>query len=822
MPRTRKAKRFRTFFASAYVPMALAMLVILTAAIFADRQTRQNARERQRAEAMNEANTLSSALEQAIRAESRHLLEIGFAFVGTSDLETSDFAHVARSVVDGPSALSAIAVEPLGQPPMHRGTTFSTTLALSAAPPMDGVDRAGTRAMQDTETPSLLIWLPLRAPAADGTSLILGRVVGLLDLGRIQEEAGLTADINDFAVIGDTATTGSPNVHLGNPAVLDAMPVRTSVMISGGDWQLAYRPPGGWSNGAQDVGLIWLLTLVAMGLNLGLTLWAIRLSRERQKNFAALRDREVQLRRVSHRLGLALDASKVGVWDYEIDRGILVWDRRMDELYDMPPDGRARSYADWVRRLHPEDRARARAEFDAAIEASGHYASVFRLVLSDGTIRHIRAIGAVYVEADGRARVVGVNWDATADVELNAELEARRSEAEAASVAKSQFLATMSHEIRTPMNGVIGMLDLMLREPLAPAQRERARVASVSARQLLALLNDVLDFSKLEANRLTLDPRPTDVTALARDVVALMSATAQKRGIQLDLRTAPGIPENLLCDPGRLRQVLINLVGNAIKFTESGSVEVDLAYVTDPRPDLRVVVRDTGIGIAEEARAALFQRFSQIDSLLTRQSGGTGLGLAICRELVELMGGEIAVDSVPGLGSAFHFHIPVETATAPPAPPPAAAATPLPRAKSARILVAEDNATNRHVLGALLAIDGHRVTMVTDGIEALTAIQRETFDLVILDIQMPRMDGITAARAIRALDGPAADLPIIALTANALDADRRNCLAAGMTDYVAKPVSAETLGAALFRALADPGKRRAADARPLDAGLAPR
>ena len=548
-------------------------------------------------------------------------------------------------------------------------------------------------------------------------------------------------------------------------------------------------------------GTFMLLFLVAVGLTFGLMMVSRRLSAERQRNVDALREREMELSRLSRRLRLALDASKVGVWDYDFTTNRLVWDRRMDELYAMPDDGRQRTYLDWRGRLHPDDLARASAEFDQAINVTGRYDSDYRLLLPDGGIRHIRAIGAVYREADGSGKIVGVNWDVSADVRRNAELEAKRSEAEAASVAKSQFLATMSHEIRTPMNGVIGMLDLLLRTELDPVQRERATIASDSARQLLALLNDVLDLSKLEANRISLRTTPTDVGALVHAVVALMSATAQERRLRLVVDVAPSVPPLLNCDPLRLRQVLVNLVGNAVKFTESGSVQVEVDFRAAPRAELSIAVRDTGVGIPEAARAALFQRFAQVDSSITRRRGGTGLGLAICKELVELMGGEISVDSVPDLGSTFRFQIPaMPVAAVPELQAQSAPATPV---RVARILVAEDNATNREVLMAYLAADGHMVRMVTNGAEAVVELQHGGFDLVLMDIQMPLMDGITASRRIRALDPPHCHVPIIALTANAFPDERAACLAAGMSDLVAKPVSHEGLASAIARATSD-------------------
>ena len=386
----------------------------------------------------------------------------------------------------------------------------------------------------------------------------------------------------------------------------------------------------------------------------------------------------------------------------------------------------------------------------------------------------------------------------TADVQRNQELDAKRREAEGASSAKSQFLATMSHEIRTPMNGVLGMLDLILRSEPDPAQRERATIARDCAHHLLAIVNDILDLSKLEANRITLAPAPADVHALAADVVALMATGVADRDIDVSASVGPEVPRTLLCDATRLRQVLMNLVGNAVKFTETGAVAVTLGYRPQDGGRLEVAVRDTGVGIPEEAKRLLFERFAQVESPMTRQRGGTGLGLAISRQLVELMGGEIAVESVAGLGSTFRFWIPAPPATDLADPGPAA---PL-HLPPARVLVAEDNPTNRQILAAYLAMAGHAAEMVTNGLEALAAARDGAFDLVIMDVHMPVLDGLAATARIRALEGPAAAIPIIALTASAMDGDREHCLAAGMTEYVTKPVSLEALCAAMARCLA--------------------
>ncbi|WP_299131180.1 ATP-binding protein [uncultured Amaricoccus sp.] len=809
IPETGQAAHRQASMISTFATMFLAVAVILGAGIFADLGTRDAARRNHRAETLSRLDTHAVAIGGALRAETRDLRELGFAFVGPTaagDLATEDFAAVAKPLVDGPNAVRGVAVTRAGGSSFVHPDTPEMA-ALLRVPDDAPRDRAGTRMAEVGGRRMLVLWLPLREPLAEGATRVLGLAAGAVDFTALLADAGLPSLQLDLAITGVAGEPGDQAIPVSRTGrnVLAADPVTVPLTLLDQNWTLAAVPAAGWTSGGAVVWPIWLLTLVATLLNVGLVLRARHLNDERQRNIDALRDRETQLDRLSRRLGLALDASKVGVWDYHIDKGTLVWDDRMDELYALPADGRTRTYHDWSGALHPDDLARAEAEFDEAINVTGRYNSDYRLLLPDRTVRHIRAIGAVYREADGTSKIVGVNWDVTADVRRSSELEAKRREAEAASVAKSQFLATMSHEIRTPMNGVIGMLDLLLRTDLDPTQLDRARVASTSARQLLSLLNDVLDFSKLEANRVTLDRTDTDVAALARDVVALMSATAEERQIRLNVRVAPRVPRYLVCDPMRLRQVLINLVGNAVKFTEVGSVEVELDHVAGETPSLEVAVRDSGVGITEEAKANLFQRFAQVDSSSTRQRGGTGLGLAISKQLVELMGGEISVQSTPGLGSTFRFGIPAEIGAAPPEAsdkPATGLCAETAGARPSRILVAEDNATNQQVLAAYLALEGHVAHIVGGGAEAVAEAQSGVFDLVLMDIQMPGMDGITAARRIRALDGPVSRIPIIALTANAMAGDKETYFAAGMTDYVAKPVSAAELSAAIARVIA--------------------
>ena len=505
---------------------------------------------------------------------------------------------------------------------------------------------------------------------------------------------------------------------------------------------------------------------------------------------------EEALRQSQLRLAEAQRLAHLGSWEFNIEGREVTWSEETYRIFGVDPVEYTPTLEGFWQAVVEGEREMLQEQIRQAVSEGRSIDHEFTIERPDGDTRVLHVQAEVFSSGGRPRRVVGSALDVTQHTRAKEALNR-------ANQAKSEFLANMSHEIRTPMNGILGVANLLLKGHLGAAERDYVELIRNSGEGLLEIIDDILDFSKIEAGKIALETVDFSLPRLLEGVRALLDPRAQNKGIELRIATAPDLPEGLRGDPTRLRQVLINLVSNAIKFTERGGVEVFVEALPEgpgrsesERP-LRFSVRDTGIGIPVEAQEGLFKPFTQADTSTTRRYGGTGLGLTISHRIVQLLGGTIMVESKPGEGSIFSFVLPLQAFDLPAEESVDPAATELSvtssTGKTPRLLVVEDEPINRLVVVRLLEDLGLKVHAVPTGHEALAILAEEPFDLVLMDCQMPELDGYETTARIRHQERDESRLPIIAMTAHALPGDREKCLAAGMDDYISKPFREQDL-----------------------------
>jgi len=538
---------------------------------------------------------------------------------------------------------------------------------------------------------------------------------------------------------------------------------------------------------------------------------------------------EASLRESEERLRLALGAANQSWFDVDLGTGKVRVSPEYPRMIGYAPNEFESDVANWLAHVHPEDRDAVGKAFQACIDNGGPTMMAYRRQTQSGDWKWIESVGKVVAWDAGKraSRMIGIHTDITERKRTELELEQHRHHlealvnertaalsiakdaAEAASRAKSTFLANMSHELRTPLNGIMGMTGLALRKSTDPKLRDYLLKADQASQHLLHVINDVLDISKIEAERLTLEQTPFKLGQVLDNLLSLIGHKAMAKQLKLRVDMSPDVARQAFVgDPLRLGQILINLTSNAVKFTEQGSITLRIRLAEESAADalLRFDLRDTGIGIRAEDQQRLFIAFEQADDSMTRRYGGTGLGLAISKRLARMMGGEIGVESAVGQGSTFWFTARLgKTTDAVPLAPTFSGDTAEARLQAmyagTRILLAEDEPINQEVTRGLLEDIGLNVDVADDGARAVAMASRTDYNLILMDMQMPDLNGVDATRAIRKLPGYAST-PILAMTANAFDEDRQTCLDAGMNDHIGKPVDPDVLFDTLLKWLA--------------------
>lgn len=945
------------FNARTYLPTLVTFVVLSLAFVFAETQNTTIHNQNLRADTQHEAGMIASRLKGRLSADIQLVQGLVAVLSTEPEMNQTRFNQLAEQVLGEQKEIRIVAAAP--------------DLVVSLIYPMDGneaavgLDYNKNEAQRDAayrvrDSGKMVLAGPVdlvqggrgficRFPVFIGTGpdrRFYGILSAVIDVDALYAATGVTdPETNiELALIGRDGNGVEGGLFYGDARMTEDDPVLVDISFPAGSWQLAARPWNGWSVEPENLWSLRLALLAAGMLILFPMFLAGRLSAARRSAIFTLKRREHELETLSRRLKVAVEASKIGIWEYEQNSGRVIWDQQMCTLYGYSKDPCIVRLETWKERMHPEDLAASRLIFEDALQVGDQFSADFRIVLPDGAVRHVRAIGIAFEDATGAKRMVGVNWDVSQDVQLrdeimctnrtlqqrnaemrdgqlalekaHAELQAKQVElhrlslvakhasdsiiltdastrivwvndaftrvtgyspeeavgsttadllngpksepaaideisnhlargeryhteilnytksgeevwistnlvpilndggqveliigierdvtgskkrqselaeakiaAEQADRAKSEFLANMSHEIRTPMNGIIGMVGLLAESDLSADKMLYVDTIQESSTALLKIINDILDLSRLEAGKLEIIPNTFNLRHCVKSAVDLLSPKAREKGISLSVHYDTGLADVMLGDDGRLRQILVNLIGNAVKFTAQGGVTVSVSADENDPYRLLFEIEDTGIGISPEQAQHIFDRFSQADAATTRAFGGTGLGLTISSVLANRMGGGIILRSELGAGCCFSLTVQMSPAKAQATDTEAQKIVTAATLVDGVVLLAEDNKVNRLLINKYLNGQPLKLIEAVNGREAVDQCRRHLPDIVLMDMSMPELDGIAATREIRALD--IVQPTIVALTANAFESDREACLAAGMDHFLSKPI----------------------------------
>ncbi|ATG39211.1 MULTISPECIES: ATP-binding protein [Phaeobacter] len=797
-----------------YLPTLVALVVIVAAGISAESQNDTIYDQKLRADVQYEAGLIRARIEGNLSADIQLVRGLRAVLSTEPDMTQQRFAQLASHILAAEDSLRNIAAAPdliiklmypiegneaaIGLD--YRKNDAQRAAALLARDSGDLVLAGPVDLMQGGQ--GMIARFPIFVGPPESKSF-WGILSSVIDIDAIYSQGGLTHPdlMIDVALVGNDGKGANGAQFYGSPDILRDDPVLMDIVLPVGTWQLAARPKGGWPNRADNKWQLRFTIFLAGTFILFPTALAGRLSAARRTVIQTLKRRERQLEAMSRRLEMAVETSKIGIWEMRDSSDIAIWDRRMRELYGDPVGSSEVPLSVWKSLVHPNDRDRVINGFQEALHHVRNYSIDFRIRLENGTHKNIRAMGCSFRDSRGRNRMIGVEWDVTRDVDLNNELKRTNQQlthrnaqltyakqaAEKADQAKTEFLANMSHEIRTPMNGIIGMSDILAESPLSAEQEQCVDTIRDSSVALLKIINDILDLSRLEAGKMEISTVDFNLRKCVDGAVDVLRPKLREKGLSFTQTYAHELPEQVHGDDGRLRQILVNLLSNAVKFTQEGSIALHVGCDGNDHHHLFIDVVDTGIGISEDQAKHVFERFSQADAATTRHYGGTGLGLTISNILAQRMGGGISLQSNEGEGSRFRLEIRLSAARSTHEIP--TQINPIPSQLlpgPGVLLLADDNRTNRLLIRKLLANTPLKVIEAENGREAVDMCRDHQPAIILMDMSMPEVDGLTATRQIRASD--MAQPAIIALTANAFESDRRACLDAGMDRFLQKPI----------------------------------